>query len=214
MEGRLITFEGGEGAGKSTQIKRLGEALEATGKPVTVTREPGGSPGAEAIRALIVSGETDRWDPVAEALLILAARRDHVERLIKPALAQGHWVLCDRFTDSTAAYQGAGHGLGRDWVARLTREVLGDFTPDLTVILDLPVAEGLRRAGHRGGDDRFERMGSAFHETLRAAFREIAAEEPQRCVLIDASADIDAVAARVRAVFAERFPESGLAADG
>lgn len=208
MPGRLITVEGGEGAGKSTQIKHLSAALEAAGRTVLTTREPGGSPGAEAVRDLLVSGAVDRWDPVSEALLILAARRDHVERVIKPALGAGTWVLCDRFADSTAAYQGGGHGLGRDWVARLAHLTLSDFTPDLTLILDLPVSAGLERAGKRGGDDRFERMGTAFHERMRAAFLDIAAEEPERCAVIDATAGVEVVAEAVRATVARRLPDS------
>lgn len=214
MAGRLITIEGGEGAGKSTQINFLARHLEAAGKVVRTTREPGGSQGAEAIRALLVSGETDRWDPVSETLLILAARRDHVERVIKPALAAGEWVLCDRFADSTAAYQGVGHGLGRDWVRELGHLTLGDFTPDLTVILDIPVADGLARAGTRGGADRFERMGTGFHERLRRAFLDIAAEEPARCAVIDAGAEEGAVAAVIRELVADRLPDSDLSATG
>ncbi|MBP5855596.1 dTMP kinase [Marivibrio halodurans] len=214
MSGRLITVEGGEGAGKSTQIKHLATSLELAGRDVRTTREPGGSPGAEAIRALLVSGETDRWDPVSETLLILAARRDHVERVIKPALAAGEWVLCDRFADSTAAYQGAGHGLGRDWVREIGRLTLGDFTPDLTLILDIPVGDGLARAGKRGGDDRFERMGTGFHDRLRRAFLDIAAEEPVRCAVIDATAEEYVVADAVRKLVADRLPDSGLSAAG
>lgn len=211
MTGRFITFEGGEGAGKSTQIKRLAHSLEAAGQAVLLTREPGGSPGAEEIRTLVVTGAPDRWDAVTEALLIFAARRDHVERVIKPALARGEWVLCDRFTDSTAAYQGAAHGLGRDWVRRLAGETLGSFGPDLTLVLDLPVETGVARATARGGADRFERMGPAFHGALRQAFLDIAAEEPGRCAVIDAGGSVERVADAVRAVVAQRLPESGLA---
>lgn len=210
MTGRFITLEGGEGAGKSTQIKHLATALEAAGRPVVTTREPGGSPGAEEIRGLVVSGAPDRWDPVSEALLIFAARRDHVERLIKPALARGDWVLCDRFTDSTAAYQGEAHGLGRDWVRRLAQAVLGDFAPDLTLILDLSVEDGLKRAGARGGDDRFERMADGFHQRLRTGFLAIAAEEPERCAVIDAAQSEAAVASALRRTVAARLPDSGL----
>ncbi|MEQ8604078.1 MAG: dTMP kinase [Marivibrio sp.] len=212
MTGRFITLEGGEGAGKSTQIKHLAAALEAAGRAVVTTREPGGSPGAEEIRALVVSGAPDRWDPPTEALLMFAARRDHVERLIKPALARGDWVLCDRFTDSTSAYQGEAHGLGRDWVRRLAQEVLGDFSPDLTLIFDLPVEDGLKRAGRRGGEDRFERMATGFHQRLRDGFLAIAAEEPERCAVIDAGRSETAVAASVRQTVAARLPDSGLGA--
>lgn len=210
MGGRFITLEGGEGAGKSTQVKRLAAALEAAGRTVVTTREPGGSPGAEEIRSLIVSGDPDRWDAVTEALLIFAARRDHVERLIKPALARGDWVVCDRFTDSTAAYQGEAHGLGRDWVRRMAQATLDGFAPDLTLILDVPVETGLARAGARGGDDRFERMAGGFHQRLRDGFLAIAAEEPERCAVIDADKSEGAVAEALRAAVASRLPDSGL----
>jgi dTMP kinase len=203
--GRFITFEGGEGAGKSTQIRLLAEALTARGLSVEVTREPGGSPGAEEIRALLVRGEAGRWGPVTEALLHTAARRDHLERMVWPALDAGRWVLCDRFFDSTMAYQGHGQGLGRPFVEALQTTALGGFRPDLTLILDLPVAKGLARAAARRGDEnRYESMALAFHERLREGYRDIAAREPERCVLIDADrpletvlgAVIDAVVAR------------------
>lgn len=196
--GRFITFEGGEGAGKSTHIGRLAASLGERGVPLLVTREPGGSDGAEEIRRLLVTGATDRWDPVGEALLHFAARRDHVERRVRPALAAGNWVLCDRFADSTMAYQGYGHGLGRASIEALSRLVLGDFAPDLTILLDLPVAEGLARAaGRSGNEDRYERMDTDFHERLRLGFLEIAAGAPDRCVLIDATPAVDEVAARI-----------------
>ncbi|HTH16074.1 MAG TPA: dTMP kinase [Magnetospirillum sp.] len=192
--GRFITFEGGEGAGKSTQLKMLAEALARAGIEVVTTREPGGSKGAEAIRALLVTGEVDRWDAETEALLHSAARRDHLVKTVWPALERGAWVVCDRFADSTLAYQGYGHGLSKDFITGLTRLVLGDFTPDLTLILDLPVEEGLKRAGGRGGaEDRYERMGTAFHERLRQGFLDIAARDPGRCAVIDATADVDTV---------------------
>ncbi len=208
--GRFITLEGGEGAGKSTQCRRLAEALEAAGHAVVQTREPGGSPGAETIRELIVTGAADRWDAVTETLLILAARRDHVERTIRPALARGAWVVCDRFADSTAAYQGAGHGLGREWVVSLGRQALGDFEPDLTVVLDTPPDQGLKRAAARGGADRFERLDGGFHERMHAAFRAIVGEAPGRCCLVDGTGGVDDVAASVQAAVAARLPESGL----
>jgi dTMP kinase len=208
--GRFITLEGGEGAGKSTQIRRLAAALAARGIDVVPTREPGGSPGAEEIRALLVSGGTGRWDPVTELLLHVAARRDHVERLVRPALDAGRWVLSDRFADSSLAYQGHGHGLGRDLVGRLHEIAIGGFRPDLTIILDLPVAMGMARARGRAHDpgtaeDRYERMGTDFHERLRAGFLDIAAREPERCVVIDADAPPDEVEARIRAVVEERL---------
>ncbi|WP_264656852.1 dTMP kinase [Azospirillum canadense] len=196
--GRFITLEGGEGAGKSTQIRLLADALAACGKEVVVTREPGGSKGAEEIRALLVSGETGRWGPVTEALLHTAARRDHLERTVWPALDAGRWVICDRFFDSTMAYQGYGLGLGRDLVGALQSTALGDFRPDLTLILDLPVEVGLSRAiGRRGGEDRYERMDIDFHRRLRDGFLDIAAREPERCAVIDASHPIESVQASI-----------------
>ncbi len=188
--GRFITIEGGEGAGKSTQAPLLLAALEHSGIAALATREPGGSPGAEAIRRLLLEGEGGRWDAAGEALLLVAARRDHVAKLIEPALARGTWVVSDRFADSTLAYQGYGRGLPAADIALLHRFGLGDFAPDLTLILDLPVEIGLARAAARGAaGDRFERLDRAFHERLRDGFREIAAAEPGRCVLIDAGAE-------------------------
>jgi dTMP kinase len=158
------------------------------------TREPGGSPGAEAIRALLLQGDTERWDATSETLLFFAARRDHVTWTIKPALEAGRWVICDRFTDSTIAYQGYGRGLPLAEIAALQDFALGDFRPDLTLILDLPVGEGLARAAHRpGAADRFERLDPAFHQRLRDGFLAIAKAEPQRCVVIDASGDVKSV---------------------
>lgn len=192
--GRFITFEGGEGAGKTTQLKLLAEALTQAGIEVVTTREPGGSKGAEAIRALLVTGEVDRWDAETEALLHTAARRDHLVRTVWPALERGAWVVCDRFADSTLAYQGYGHGLALDFIQSLTKLAIGGFAPDLTLILDLPVAAGLNRAIGRGGpDDRYERMGTAFHERLRQGFLDIARRDPDRCALIDATAGAQSV---------------------
>ena len=196
--GYFITFEGGEGAGKSTQLRRLGDRLEAAGRVVVRTREPGGSPGAEAIRALLVTGEADRWSPMTETLLMYAARRDHVERVIRPALDRGAIVLCDRFADSTRAYQGAGGGAAATLISALEAAVLGDLRPDLTLMLDLPVDIGLARAASRGGGEaRFEAKGAPFHARLRAAFLAIADAEPERCAVIDATRDEAAVAAAV-----------------
>jgi dTMP kinase len=203
--GRFITFEGGEGAGKSTQAGLLAAALRRAGIAVAATREPGGSPGAEAIRRLLLEGEGERWDAVGEALLLVAARRDHVARLIAPALAAGTWVVCDRFADSTSAYQGYGRGLALDDLARLHRFALGDRAPDLTLILDLPVELGLARAAARGGADRFERLDRAFHERLRDGYRQIAAADSARCVVIDASGEPRQVHERVLAAVAERL---------
>lgn len=188
--GRFITIEGGEGAGKTTQVGLLVAALERAGIPTRATREPGGSPGAEAIRRLLLEGDSERWDAVGEALLLVAARSDHVARLIAPSLAKGIWVVSDRFADSTLAYQGYGRGLALEDLATLHRFALGSFAPDLTVILDLPAETGLARAAARPNvDDRFERLDRAFHERLRQGFRQIAAEDGARCVLIDGSAD-------------------------
>ena len=198
MTGRFITIEGGEGAGKTTQIALLRSALEASGIETIITREPGGSPGAEEIRGLLLGGGLDRWDTVTEALLVNAARRDHLVRSVWPALARGAWVLCDRFEDSTRAYQGAG-GVSRDVIDRLGAVTRGDFKPDLTLILDIPVVIGRTRAAARSGvTDRFETRGDAFHERVREIFLEIAAAEPKRCALIDAGAETGAVAAAIR----------------
>ncbi len=204
--GRLITFEGGEGAGKTTQVHLLAAALRAAGYETLETREPGGSPGAEEIRELLVHGPADRWDPMSEALLHFAARREHLRNTVVPALEAGQWVLCDRFADSTMAYQGYGHTLGREPIEALGRLVLGDLEPDLTLILDLPVADGLRRAAaRRAGGERYERMDRGFHERLREGFLDIARREPGRCALIDASPHMARVQAAVRAVASERL---------
>jgi dTMP kinase len=194
--GLLITFEGGEGAGKSTQVARLAPRIAALGREVVTTREPGGSPGAEAVRGLLVEGAVDRWSPVSETLLMYAARRDHIERLIAPALERGAVVVCDRFADSTRAYQGAGGGASAELIEALERQVLGETRPDLTLILDLPAEAGLARAaGREHLETRFEAKGLEFHRRLRAAFLAIAKAEPARCVVIDAAADADAVEA-------------------
>jgi len=208
--GRFITFEGGEGAGKSSQVRLLAEQLETAGLEVVATREPGGAPGAEEIRRLLVHGAPGRWRPKTEALLHVAARCDHLDRVVLPALERGCWVISDRFADSTMAYQGYGQGLGPDWVAALNELVLGDFAPDLTIILDLPVEAGLARAaargeGGEGGDDRYERMDKAFHRRLREGYKEIARRSPTRCVLVDASGDMAAVNALVRRAVADRL---------
>jgi dTMP kinase len=196
--GRFITFEGGEGAGKSTQAKLLKERLEGRGTRAVLTREPGGSAGAEQIRKLLVEGEPERWTAMTETLLFLAARSDHVAKLIAPALADGAWVICDRFIDSTLVYQGVARGLGLERVRALQTAALGDIVPDLTLILDLAPDAGLARTQNRSGDEtRFERFEAEFHARLRAAFREIAAEEPGRCVVIDASRSRDEVASEI-----------------
>jgi dTMP kinase len=203
--GKFITFEGGEGAGKSTQIKRLATALENSGLPVTSTREPGGSPGAETIRGLLLDTAAD-WDAPTEALLHFAARADHFTTRIAPALRNGDWVICDRFADSTRAYQGYGLGLSMDAIETLYGVALGEFAPDLTVILDVPVEIGMQRMNARDGDaDRYERMDTAFHERLRQGFLDIAANNPDRCEVIDADTDIDTVTRRIFDCVARRL---------
>ena len=204
--GLFITFEGGEGAGKSTQVRRLAAALEAQGRQVLQTREPGGSKGAEQIRTLLVTGASDRWSGMTEALLNFAARSDHLARLIRPALQRGDIVLCDRFADSTMASQVSARGVGAAAISALTDIVVEDTRPDLTLIMDLPVEAGLARAAARGeGEDRYEKMGQAFHETLRAAFLDIAARAPKRCVVIDATGSEEAIAEQIMAVIKARF---------
>ena len=198
--GRFITFEGGEGSGKSTQIRKLAERLDAEKLRAIVTREPGGSPGAEIIRHLVLSGMGKLLGPDAETLLFAAARDDHVRTVILPALNQGIWVLCDRFYNSTRAYQGRLGQVSPGVLNAMQRVTIGDLKPDLTVILDLPVEIGLQRAAARrgsGAPDRFEAEDIKFHQDLRDAYRQIATEDPQRCVLIDAGADPDTVAGRI-----------------
>jgi len=196
--GRFITFEGGEGAGKSTQVQRLAARLRGEGREVVTTREPGGSPGAESIRDIVLRGDADRWSPTTETLLMYAARRDHVERVIRPAIARGAWVICDRFADSTRAYQGAAGGVDPAFISALETYILEETRPDLTLVFDLPAEVGLERAHARAGAEmRFESKGMTFHERLRAGFQAIAAAEPERCAVIDATAGMDAVEAAV-----------------
>jgi dTMP kinase len=205
--GKFITFEGGEGAGKSTQVRILAERLRACGIEVVATREPGGSPGAEAIRALLVTGDPDRWSAMSETLLMYAARRDHIERTICPALDRGAWVISDRFADSSRAYQGAGGGVSPDFLSALEHHVLDQTRPDLTLVLDLPVQAGLERAGMRGGSEaRFEAKGLAFHERLRTAFLDIVRAESGRCALIDALASPEAVSQAIWDAVVARLP--------
>lgn len=208
--GRFITFEGGEGAGKSTQVQRVAARLKADGREVVTTREPGGSPGAESIRDLVLRGSADRWSPLTETLLMYAARRDHVERVIRPALERGAWVICDRFADSTRAYQGAAGGVDPAFISALEAYILESTRPDLTLVFDLPPEVGLERAHARAGSEmRFESKGMAFHERLREGFRAIAAAEPDRCAVIDATASMDAVEAAVWGAVAERLAVHG-----
>ncbi len=200
MKGKFITFEGGEGTGKSTQAATLALRLESLGLGVLLTREPGGSPGAEIIRHVLLSGAAKPFGPEAEAMLFAAARDDHVQCTILPALAAGKWVVCDRFADSTRIYQGVVGKVDQRFIKALERVSIGDITPDLTFVLDLPVALALDRAARRRGalkPDRFEVEKTEFHENLRQAYLALAAAEPQRCVIIDASATKDEVAKRV-----------------
>jgi len=208
-KGKFITFEGGEGTGKSTQVALLGDALRNIDIPVVTTREPGGAPGAEEIRNLLVKGEVNRWTPMSEALLNYAARAEHLDKTVYPALDQDQWVISDRFADSTMAYQGFGHGVDHAALNALGSAVLGEFKPDLTIIFDLDLQIGLGRAQARGeGEDRYERMGQNFHERLRQGFLDIAAAEPERCSVIDASGSIDQVSATIRKVVSERLQVS------
>lgn len=207
--GVFISFEGGEGAGKSTQLARLAAALRRSGREVVATREPGGTPESERIRTLLVEGEPARWDPLAECLLVYAARVQHVARLVRPALEGGAVVLSDRFADSTMAYQGFGQGVARATIRAIHAAALGCFAPDLTLILDLPVEIGLARAAQHGAD-RYARFGADFHARVRAGFLAIAAEEPQRCAVIDASLPREAVWAAILAVVRGRL---GIALD-
>jgi dTMP kinase len=204
--GKFITLEGGEGAGKSTQVKRLAASLRQKGLEVLTTREPGGSPGAEEIRALLVHGAPGRWDALTETLLVYAARADHVKHVIGPALVKNQWVISDRFSDSTYAYQGAGRGLERETIRRIDSVVLDDFHPDLTLMLDLDVETGLKRAAKRGAaETRFESFGHDFHERLRQGFLDIARRDPGRCMVIDANGDEDKVAAAIWSAVTGRF---------
>lgn len=206
MPPRFITLEGGEGTGKSTQAKRLAAALGTKGISSIVTREPGGSPGAEQIRDLLVHGEPGRWSAVTETLLVFAARVDHIERTIRPALEAGKWVISDRFTDSTYAYQGVARGVDREIIRRVQSAAIGDFKPDLTLVLDLQTAIGLERAKVRAGaENRFERFDGGFHEKLRRAFIDIAKRDSGRCVLLDASGSEDEVADLIWQTVAKRF---------
>jgi dTMP kinase len=200
MRGKFITFEGGEGTGKSTQAAMLALRLESLGIGVKLTREPGGSPGAEIMRHVLLSGAAKPFGPEAEAMLFAAARDDHIRCTIQPALAAGNWVLCDRFADSTRVYQGELSNVDPRLIKALERVSVGDLRPGLTLVLDVPAQIGLQRAaGRRGGSspDRFEAETIEFHERLRQAYLMLAAAEPQRCVIIDATAPKLTVATRV-----------------
>jgi dTMP kinase len=219
--GRFITFEGGEGTGKSTQVKLLADRLRAAGVYTVVTREPGGSAGAEIIRHLVLSGVGKALGADGEALLFAAARDDHVRRVIGPALAAGAWVLCDRFFDSTRVYQGKLGAADLKLIKAMERVTIGNLQPDLTLVLDVPAEVGLARAAARRGlavADRFEAEDLSFHRKLRDAFRQITVDDPLRCVLVAADADIATVGERVWAAVTEKFtvaPQStNLAATG
>jgi dTMP kinase len=217
VRGRFVTFEGGEGSGKSTQIRMLAERLNGARLPTIVTREPGGSAGAEIIRHLVLSGMGKLLGAETESLLFAAARDDHVSQVIRPALEQGTWVLCDRFTDSTRVYQGELGKVDPKLLRAMERVTIGDLKPDLTFILDVPVAVGLQRAIKRRGAavaDRFEEEGLAFHEKLRDAYRQIAADDPQRCVIIDANADPKTVGARIWKALREHLFAPAVTAEG
>lgn len=203
MSGRFVTVDGGEGAGKTTQMGFMREYLERRGCRVVVTREPGGTPLGEEIRGLLLGHRDGGMTLAAETLLMFAARAEHLERVIRPALAAGYWVLCDRFTDATYAYQGGGRGLPLERIAVLEEWVQGTLRPDLTLLLDLPVATGLARAGKRGMADRFEREDVDFFEWVRAMYLERAAHEPDRYRVVDASQSIKAVRAEVETMLAE-----------
>jgi dTMP kinase len=199
VAGRFITLEGGEGVGKSTQLKRLAEALRTRGVEVVETREPGGSPGAEAIRRLLLEGEAERWTPEAEALLFAAARADHVARTIRPALDRGEWVLCDRFLDSSIAYQGAAGGVGIEAVRALHGVGSHGFLPDRTLLLELPETLAAERMGGRGGPDRMEAKGPTYHRAVAAAFAALADEDPARYRRVDAGGTPQEVTLRLLA---------------
>jgi len=206
--GQFITFEGGEGAGKTTQAKMLAEALEGAGIETLMTREPGGTFGAEAIRDLVLEGTSDRWSGMTELLLMYAARLDHVEKLIKPALERGVWVISDRFADSSMAYQGYARGLGADKVKALHAAVMDGFEPDLTILFDIDPILAQKRVETRGEDlSRFDAESIAFHNTLREAFLDIAKAESDRVFTVDAAASRDGVQTRILFAVSQKYPE-------
>lgn len=212
-KGMFITFEGGEGGGKTTQINKLSQYLTSKGHSVLTTREPGGTPEGERIRDLIVRETGGRWQPMSEALLLMAARVEHIERVIKPSLAEGTIVISDRFADSTIAYQGYGHGLDLSIIENLSEAVLEGLKPDLTLILDIDPKEGVMRSNRRmqaealqveNMEDRFENMDLSFHENVRKGFLDIAKKDSERCKIVDASRDIDQISAEVIQIVSER----------
>jgi dTMP kinase len=216
LRGRFITFEGGEGSGKSTHAATLAQRLKASGVPVVLTREPGGSAGAEIIRHILLSGIAKPLGAETEAILFAAARDDHVRNVIQPAIKSGTWVICDRFIDSTRVYQGALGNVDQRLIRSLERVTVGPAVPDLTFILDVPAQIGLARAKSRRGQDiadRFEAESTEFHEKLRQAYRALAAEEPKRCVVIDGRAPREVVSERIWSLVHERLltPNAGVA---
>ena len=205
MRGRFITMEGGEGAGKSTMMSRVAAWLENAGHRVIRTREPGGTDLAEKLREILLDRDNNSLSGRAELLLMFAARAQHLEELIRPALARGDWVLCDRFTDATWAYQGGGRGLPRHEIETLEKLVHGDLQPDLTLLLDLPVEQGLKRAARRSQADRFEQESARFFEQVRGAYLERAAAAPERFAVIDASSNMTEVWSQIESVLRERM---------
>jgi dTMP kinase len=205
MRGKFISFEGGEGGGKSTQAARLAGFLRQKGLDVIETREPGGTQQGEDLRDLLVQGDPDRWSPLSELLMMTAARIEHVNRLIEPALSEGKWVVCDRFMDSTLAYQGIAGGLGLNIVSQLQEAAIGNTIPDVTFLLDVRAEAGLKRAETRGGAARFEKKGTAFHQILRDGFLAIANENPERICVVDAEDSFEAVWGQIEQELARRF---------
>ncbi|ESQ75466.1 dTMP kinase [Asticcacaulis sp. AC402] len=206
--GRFIVFEGGEGAGKSTQVQALVKRLRDFGHEVVQTREPGGSPGAELLRNLLVQGDAGRWSPMSETLMMYAARSDHLETVIRPALARGAWVVSDRFADSSRAYQGAGGGVTPDFIEQIDAAVVADTQPDLILILDMPVEVGLARASSRGDkENRFESKGLAFHERLRQGFLTRAAKVPERYRVLNADKPIEPLFNDIWSVMTRAFSD-------
>ncbi len=208
MRGQFITFEGGEGAGKTTQAELLAKSLNNAGIETLLTREPGGTFGAEAIRDLVLSGTSDRWSGLTELLLMYAARLDHVEKLIRPALERGVWVISDRFADSSMAYQGYARRLGKEQVEDVHKAVLKDFAPDLTILFDLDPIMAMKRVETRGDEiSRFDAESMDFHNTLRKAFANIAADNPERIVTVDADKPIEAVNTQILAAIIQKYPD-------
>lgn len=209
LKGRFITVEGGEGAGKSSNLDFIRNLLNSAGKQVVFTREPGGTPLGEAIRDLLLGHQHTGMADDTELLLMFAARAEHLQQKIIPALQQGQWVLCDRFTDASYAYQGAGRGLASDRIASLEQFVQGGLRPDLTLLLDLPVEQGLARAGQRSEPDRFEKQEMSFFEKVRAGYLEIAAREPHRVKIVDASKPLETVQQQINSVVSAFLEQSG-----